>query len=46
MSSTPWKAERDYMQRLRILGLSEDQAYAYVEQMINGQSYTLATDHR
>ena len=38
-------AERDYMQRLRILGLSEDQAYAYVEQMINGQSYTLATDH-
>jgi MFS transporter, DHA2 family, multidrug resistance protein len=38
-------AAREYVDRLRALGLSEDQAYAYVEQMITAQSYTLSTDH-
>jgi DHA2 family multidrug resistance protein len=34
----------EYVSRLRGLGMSPSQAYAYVEQMINAQSYTLATD--
>jgi DHA2 family multidrug resistance protein len=34
----------DYLDRLRELGMPDDAAYAYVEQMINAQAYTLATD--
>jgi DHA2 family multidrug resistance protein len=38
-------ALREYLDRLRELGMPDDAAYAYLEQMINVQSYTLATDH-
>jgi len=34
----------DYLNRLRQLGLSDEAAHAYIEQMINVQSYALATD--
>ncbi len=34
----------DYLNRLHQLGLPDDVAYAYLERMINTQSYTLATD--
>lgn len=37
-------AAGDYLNRLRELGLSDDAARAYLEQMINTQAYTLATD--
>ena len=37
-------ALREYLSRLRELGMSDDAAYAYLEQMLNTQSYTLATD--
>jgi DHA2 family multidrug resistance protein len=34
----------DYLNRLHQLGMPDDAAYAYLEQMINIQSHTLATD--
>jgi DHA2 family multidrug resistance protein len=37
-------ATADYLQRLQQLGLSEDAAHAFLENMITVQSYTLATD--
>ncbi len=38
-------AAAEYLAALRRLGMDDDTAYAYVERMINVQSYTLATDH-
>lgn len=38
-------AAHDYTDRLRALGLSQEQAYSQLEQTVNKQSYTLATDH-
>jgi DHA2 family multidrug resistance protein len=35
----------DYLNQLHQLGMPGDAAYAYLENMINIQSYTLATDH-
>ncbi|BBI99114.1 MFS transporter [Ferrigenium kumadai] len=38
-------AVNDYLDRLRQLGMPDDAAHAWLERMINTQSYTLATDH-
>ena len=34
----------DYLDQLHQLGMPDDTAYAYLENMITTQSYTLATD--
>lgn len=38
-------AVNDYLDRLRQLGMPDDVAHAWLERVINTQSYTLATDH-
>ncbi len=38
-------AATSYLDQLRQFGMSDDAAYAYLERVINTQSYTLATDY-